>query len=100
MKNVSRSLSARSRLAKQLCIFSTIGSIRSKLGCVIGCAVSKRREFIILLSGVGAARPFAARAQQPNAMRRVGIISPQSAQTTKGLREARPIGRELNVRMC
>ena len=45
-----------------------------------------------LLSGVGAARPFAARAQQPNAIRRIGIISPQSAQTTKDLREARPMG--------
>jgi hypothetical protein len=100
MKNVITNLSPRGGLANQPCIFSTIGSIRSKLGCAIGSAVSKRREFIILLSGVGAARPFAARAQQPNAMRRVGIISPQSAQTTKDLREALPIGRELNVRMC
>ena len=41
----------------------------------------RRRQFIILLSAVVAARPFAARAQQPNAMRRVGILLPGSAQT-------------------
>jgi hypothetical protein len=100
MKNVITKSESSRRVGEPAVYLSTIGSIRSKLGCAIGSAVSKRREFIILLSGVGAARPFAPRAQQPNAMRRVGIISPQSAQTTKDLREALPIGRELNVRMC
>ena len=59
----------------------------------------KRREFITLLGGVAAAWPLAARAQQPERMRRIGVLMDLAADDPEGQARVAAFRRGLAVGM-
>ena len=54
----------------------------------------RRREFVSLICGA-AAWPLAARAQQPDRVRRIGVLMGFTAGDAEGLDRARTIAQEL-----
>jgi len=44
----------------------------------------RRREFITLLGGIATSFPFAARAQQPDQLRRIGILMNRASESPDG----------------
>jgi putative ABC transport system substrate-binding protein len=58
----------------------------------------KRREFITLLSGAAAALPMVARAQQPERMRRIGVLMSGSADDPAALAQISAFAQGLQER--